>query len=84
MRCKYCGSQSTELKSIRQVEKPIKGTNETYMAGVWTVECNQCASVSEYEGIEKLVEEYIADLYKTADENKWLNKIRLYISTWRH
>lgn len=37
MRCKYCGSENTELRSVKHL--------------IWTYDCNRCGLSSDYQGV---------------------------------
>lgn len=40
MKCKYCGSENTELIRVSKGQR----------SSLWVYDCNSCSSVSTYEG----------------------------------
>lgn len=67
MRCKYCGSERTEIRQIRREVRTDDDMEAQVEIVIWTVDCNSCGSVSEYKSLTKLVEQYVDELLKLAE-----------------
>lgn len=67
MRCKYCGSESTEIRQVRREVRTDDDMEINAEVVIWTVDCNSCGSVSEYKSLTGLVKEYVDELVKLAE-----------------